>query len=65
MKARFHFADGRIEEDTTVDERVQRHAIREGDTLRWFIKTKDAEADGYAVFRESTAGVNERSAKNR
>ena len=39
LKGRSFFADGRIEDDVTVDDRVTRYPIRDGGELRWFVKT--------------------------
>jgi hypothetical protein len=37
-----------------LDERAIRHALADGDTLRWFVKTDRVDPDGFTVLAEVT-----------
>jgi len=53
MKGRFYFADGRVAEDVTLDDRAVRHALVDGDMIRWFRATGEHDPDGFSVLREA------------
>lgn len=52
MRGRFYYADGRTEVDVMLDERATRHALADGDRLRWFVKTDRVDPDGFTVLTE-------------
>ncbi len=53
VKGRFYFADGRISEDVTLDDRVKRCPLPDEDTIRWFMTTDEVDPDGFTVLRET------------
>jgi hypothetical protein len=54
MKGRFYFADGRVAEDVTLDDRAVRHALMDGDMIRWFRATGECDPDEFWVLREDS-----------
>jgi hypothetical protein len=53
VKGRFYFADGRVAEDVTLDDRVTRVPMPDGDQIRWFIRSADRDPDGFTILREA------------